>query len=314
VRVVVGLVGGTGALALCLIAGFRALAAAEVTLVTKEISLGRFHPSSLIPECFIVSPDSKRVAVAYVANRGDKWLAVVDGVRGKEFDEIGATGLVFSPDSKRVAYEAIRAENGLVVVDGVEGKEYDGIGAGNPVFSPDSQRLAYAARRGDKSWVVVDGVELKAGDGIGEDTLVFSPDSKHVGYWAGRRGKWGIVVDGAEGKEYDEFLNGSRLVFDSPSQFHALALRDDESLLVEVQIVTPAAEPSEAPQPHRQLVQGWFGVRAVRRQVAVESRLQLLGDFAGGADIGFDVCVPSLALRPFALKYSPQPRRAGVRS
>jgi len=275
VRVVVGLVGGTGALALCLIAGFRALAAAEVTLVTKEISLGRFHPSSLIPECFIVSPDSKRVAVAYVANRGDKWLAVVDGVRGKEFDEIGATGLVFSPDSKRVAYEAIRAENGLVVVDGVEGKEYDGIGA---------------------------------------DTLVFSPDSKHVGYWAGRRGKWGIVVDGAEGKEYDEFLNGSRLVFDSPSQFHALALRDDESLLVEVQIVTPAAEPSEAPQPHRQLVQGWFGVRAVRRQVAVESRLQLLGDFAGGADIGFDVCVPSLALRPFALKYSPQPRRAGVRS
>jgi hypothetical protein len=34
---------------------------------------------------------------------------------------------------------------------------------------------------------------------------------------------------------------------------------------------------------------------------------------AGGPDMGFDVCLPSLALRPFALKCPRQPREAGAR-
>ena len=47
-----------------------------------------------------VTPDSRRVA--YVARRGGKWLVVVDGVEGKEYDAIGAP--LFSPDGQRVAY------------------------------------------------------------------------------------------------------------------------------------------------------------------------------------------------------------------
>jgi hypothetical protein len=53
-----------------------------------------------------------------------------------------------------------------------------------------------------------------------------------------------------EGKEYDGFMKGSRLVFDSPSQFHTLAQRGDEFLRVEIEIVTPVAEPSGAPRSH----------------------------------------------------------------
>jgi roadblock/LC7 domain-containing protein len=131
-----------------------------------------------------------------------------------------------------------------VVVDGAGGKEFDGIMAGTPVFSPDSKRVAYAAERGDKWVVVVDGAEGKEFDGIMAGTPVFSPDSKRVAYAPERGNKRMAVVDGVEGKEYEAFLKGSRLVFDSPSQFHTLALRGDEFLRVEVEIVTPAAEPS----------------------------------------------------------------------
>ena len=80
------------------------------------------------------------------ARRGGKWLVVVDGVEGKEYDGIGKGTLVFSPDSKRVAYEAQRGGKWLVVVDGVEGKEYDGIVEGTLVFSPDSKRVAYVSK------------------------------------------------------------------------------------------------------------------------------------------------------------------------
>jgi hypothetical protein len=258
-RVVLGFVRGAGALALCLVAGFRVVSAAEVTLATKEVSLGNLPPGSIR---LAVSPDSKRVG--YVAQRGgqrllvgrevlllgSKWLVVLDGVEGRQYDGIGKGSPVFSPDSKRVGYGAHRSGKWRLVVDGVEGKEYGGFEVGTLVFSPDSQRVAYAAGRRWMWRVVVDGVEGKEYDGIAEGTLVFSPDGKRVAYQAQRGGKWLVVVDGVEGKEFDGFLKGSRLVFDNPTQFHTLALRGDEFLRVEVEIVMPAAEPSGAPRPH----------------------------------------------------------------
>jgi len=72
-----------------------------------------------------------------------------------------------------------------------------------------------------------------------------------VAYGIQRGGKQLVVVDGVEGKEYDGFLKGSRLVFDSPSQIHILAVRGDELLRVELEIVIAAAEPSGESQPHR---------------------------------------------------------------
>ena len=145
VRVVVRLVCEAGVLALCLIAGFRVVSAAEVSLATREVSLGKVHAGAF-PESLAVSPDSKRVA--YEAKRGHKQLVVVDGVEGKEYD--GAANLVFSPDSKRVAYEAKRGDKWLVVVDGVEGKEFDGfLKSSGLVFDSPSQ-LHTLALRGDE--------------------------------------------------------------------------------------------------------------------------------------------------------------------
>ena len=170
VRVVLGFVCAAGALAVSLVACSRGVSAPEVTLVTREVSLGEIHPGG--------TPES----------------------------------LAASPDSKHVAYGAQRGGKVLVVVDGVEGKEYDG---------------------------------------IADDSLVFSSDSKRVAYGARRGGKWLALVDGVAGKEYDGFLKGSRLVFDSPSQIHTLALKGGEFLRVELEVVTPAAEPSGESRPHR---------------------------------------------------------------
>ena len=71
--------------------------------------------------------------------------------------------------------------------------------------------------------------------GIAE-SLTISPDSKRFAYGAERGGKQFVVLDGEEGKEYDGFLRGSKLVFDSPRELHALAVRGGEIFLVTVEI------------------------------------------------------------------------------
>ena len=53
----------------------------------------------------------------------------------------------------------------------------------------------------------------------GSHSLIFSPVSKRVAYYAKRGEKWFVVVDGVEGKEYDGYVKGSRIVFDSPTRF-----------------------------------------------------------------------------------------------
>jgi hypothetical protein len=162
---------------------------------------------------------------------------VLAGVEGKDYG--GAAGPFFSPDSQRVAYLARRHGKWFVVVDGVEGKKYDGIGWFLH-FSPDSKRVAYFAKRGEEYLVVVDGVEGKEYDDVAwRPWPWFSPDSKRVAYVAERGKKWFVVVDGVEVMEkvYDEFhIEGSSLVFDSPTKFHGLAKRDNEIFLVEIEI------------------------------------------------------------------------------
>jgi len=67
----------------------------------------------------------KHFALSTTVQRGEKFLVVVDGKAGEEFDHIGKAGELFSPDSQRVAYWAKRGKRWHVVVDGVEGGGYD---------------------------------------------------------------------------------------------------------------------------------------------------------------------------------------------
>ena len=94
-----------------------------------------------------------------------KCSVIVDGVERKPYANVTKT-IIFSPDSQRVAYGAQVGEKWIAVVDGEEGKVCSGISDGTPIFSPDSQRVAYEAHAGDKWIVVVDGVEGKGYDGF----------------------------------------------------------------------------------------------------------------------------------------------------
>jgi hypothetical protein len=154
----------------------------------------------------IFSTDGKRVA--YPAKRGSKWVMVVDGQEGPEYDEIGLSSDIFSPDSKRLVYGAMKGDKWFVVLDGKVGPEsgYDFVGYF--IFSPDSKRLVYAAGKGLRQYMVVDGRAGPVYERVGES--VFSPDGKHLAYSAAIKDadldfkeRWFVVLDGKEGKKYD---------------------------------------------------------------------------------------------------------------
>lgn len=144
--------------------------------------------------------------LAYPAKRGRKWLMVIDGSESDKFDRI--SGAVFSPDSKRVMFAAIENKKHCVIVDGEIVTGYDEVD--ELTFSPDSKRTAYAAKRGKKWLVVVDGIEQEVCDGIAD--LAFSPDSRHFAYLASRDEKGFLVMDGVEQRKYD----GTHLLTFSP--------------------------------------------------------------------------------------------------
>jgi Tol biopolymer transport system component len=197
---------------------------------------------SITPISPIFSPDSGHVA--YAAIVGEKWAAVVDGKAQKSYDEI--RGLVFSADSRRVAYRARVGDQWVVVVDDKEQRPYDRVGEG-PVFSLDGLRMAYVAvaikglpaqqfavvdGREEKPYHAVVAVSVAADKGKAAWTindsitdLTFSPDGRRVAYVVIGGGKAVVVAGGKEGKPYDALVEGARVVFDSPSSLHYLALK-----------------------------------------------------------------------------------------
>lgn len=152
------------------------------------------------------SSDGKRYS--YAGKRGAKQDAVIDGV-ATDYDEISS--LLFSPDGKHLGVCARRGGSRLTLVDGVERGTRD-LGISGIIFSPDSRRFAGLARqgfKGDKQLIVIDGEPGQTYDGVSD--LEFTPDSKHVIYTAERAGKFMVVVDGVESNEYDNWLTSPRV-------------------------------------------------------------------------------------------------------
>lgn len=182
----------------------------------------------------IFSPDSKRMA--YAVGKGRKWIVLLDGNAGKEYDAVQM--LAFSPDSKHFAYAARDGKQWRFVVDGKptpgyvsvggfhfgnqpgqyvyatlngnqwsvvssSGKSYSYERVLNLTMSPDRKHIAWAARRKGKWFVVLDGVEQEAFDAVGLNSLIFSPDSDHLAYAAQQGKKWRVVVDGSRSCEWD---------------------------------------------------------------------------------------------------------------
>jgi hypothetical protein len=93
--------------------------------------------------------------------------------------------------------------------------------------------------------VVVDGVESKLYERV-EGGMSFSPDSKHVAYWASPfSGEWYVVVDGHTTAKYTRVLEHTRPIFDGNGSLHALAVRGEEVLLLQIKIPLPRRSESK---------------------------------------------------------------------
>jgi Tol biopolymer transport system component len=118
---------------------------------------------------------------AYEAKVGNKWMTVVNGAEGKQYDDI-PWYIIFSPDGNRSAYLAQDGDNTVVVADGIEeaviSKPNYIVPGTDVMFSPDGKRLTYNYWKGSVSFIVLDGKELN----IGGNGFVFSPNSTRWAY------------------------------------------------------------------------------------------------------------------------------------
>jgi len=136
---------------------------------------------------FVFSQEGNRLAYAARVAYGDKngypykWLVIVDGQAGPEYDAIETP--VFSPDGKHVAYWAKKGDKSFIVVDGQVGAEYDYVG--DIVFSSDGKRMAYEVEKGDKRFVIVDGKAKPEYDGIACEPIFLKDGT--VEYIAGKK-------------------------------------------------------------------------------------------------------------------------------
>lgn len=158
--------------------------------VTEEL-IAEIDPVTGFKFC---SADLRRIA--WAASRGKKWVVMLDGQAGPEFDNVAFPS--FSPDGKQFAYAAARDKKWRIVVDGQEGPEFANVG--RPIFSPDGKRLAYAALAvNGKKWVLqVDGKQVGPEvDGVWQP--VFSADGQHVLFVGVINKAWTIFLDGKPG-------------------------------------------------------------------------------------------------------------------
>jgi hypothetical protein len=72
-----------------------------------------------------LSPDTRRLG--FIARRGAKEFAVVDGVSSEDYDALSP--LTFSPDARSVAFIARNGLTQFAVIDGLRGEPFDRVEA-----------------------------------------------------------------------------------------------------------------------------------------------------------------------------------------
>jgi Tol biopolymer transport system component len=171
--------------------------------------------------------------VVFEGKRGEKQIAVVDGVVGEPYDYVGQ--IYVSPGAAHTLYPARRGEDSFVVFDGKEGPKYSNIELGYDVtpFSPDGRHYAYAALRqldADtiKYLAVADGKEGKLYDYV--TSVTYTPDGAHLLYLAYDRvrGKGFLVRDGEEVAAYEQMPDSSGIRFGPDGKRMYFRLRKEE--------------------------------------------------------------------------------------
>jgi hypothetical protein len=173
--------------------------------------------------------------VTFEGKRGEKQIAVIDGVVGKPYDYVGE--IYVSPGGAHTLYAARRSDDdAFVVFDGKEGPKFSNAeieGFDAKPFSPDGRHYAYTASReiaadSEKFLVVTDGKEGKLYDYVADVT--FTPDGAHLLYLAydRARGKSFLVRDGEEVGAYDNLPDTSGIRFAPDGKRMYFRLRKEE--------------------------------------------------------------------------------------
>ena len=154
----------------------------------------------------------------------EKSQIVVDGIRGPVYD--GGEDPVFSPDGHHYGYLAIRGKKWVAVLDGQESPEYDGMASGSIAFNSDATRSAYVAAVGKQWQVILDGTPGPLLQNIFEGRVRISNDGLHHAWLSRENGRWVPILDGqAAAERYDTIVrNGPRCWEDGTIEF--LAWRD----------------------------------------------------------------------------------------
>ena len=145
---------------------------------------GKRGPSYAVVDGLGLSRDGKRSGF-YARQKNGKWVAVVDGKAGEEFEELGPGPVRFSPDGATVAYQAKVGMKRLLVVNGKRQPEF--ASTTFAFWSPDGKKLAYGATwypelAKPKSVVIVNG--QRSTEFYDTGVIVFSADGRHMAYTA----------------------------------------------------------------------------------------------------------------------------------
>lgn len=180
-----------------------------------------------------VAEDGSHVATLSLS--GSRFVVTMDGVAGREYDQIGhfegpdqriGAAMILSRDGRRVAYLARRDNKDYLVVDGneIEIRPLSIDKGGTFQFSADGSHYAMIVKgqhdSNYASWVVLDGTVSPVYTAVPE--LTFSPDGKRYAYIAETRTGTIVIVDGKASAGYEK---AQQLVFSADSRRLAYAAK-----------------------------------------------------------------------------------------
>ena len=201
---------------------------AKLTLGVKETVVATFPPEGHWRKLVVTTAGR----VLYTIENARTFTTYRDGKPIEGYDDLIHESIARSPDGSRYAFVATRGDKQFAVVDGEEGPPHHRIERFHPAtpeyfrFSPDSRHVVYVAGHEDgRSAVVRDGKEEERYKEVGR--LAFSPDSKHLAYPGDRV----MIIDGRPHPEY-KGLRGDGLVYSPDGAATAYATMNDGEVVV----------------------------------------------------------------------------------